>query len=76
MNLEEISKRAKEVADKLGIDFIIPDYNASKEKAERNINMRQEYLSRKEEYDNAIEAIFNTYSPDVIKCFIEQNKKS
>ena len=76
MNIEEISKRAKEVAEQLGTDFVIPDYNASKEKTERNIKMRMEYLSRKEEYDNVIEMIFEKYSPEVINCFINDIKKS
>lgn len=76
MNLEEIAKRAKEVAQQLGTEFSTPDFNASKAKAERHLYMRKEYLTRKEEYDNMIEHIFNTFSKEAIQSFISQNTKS
>lgn len=70
MNIDKVSSRAKELAEKLGVDFTTPDYSVSEKKAQHKINQLKEYSSRKDEYDTAVQMIIDNYSRDDILAFI------
>ncbi len=74
MNIDTVSSRAKELADKLGVDFNTPDFEISKKKAQHKIDQLKEYSSRKDEYDTAVQLIMDNYSKEDILAFIGSTK--
>lgn len=65
------TKRAEELAKRLGAEFNPVSLDAVTERVQKKIRIMNEYNSRKKEYDQFITNILETYSKEDVQAFID-----
>lgn len=76
MNIQEFHEkslaRAKELAERFGVELKTPDVNDVQERATKRLNLLAKYNERKADYDKVIEKLLTILPADELKSVIQK----
>lgn len=76
MNIQEFHEkslaRAKELADRFGIQLKTPDINDVQERASKRLELLAKYNERKADYDSMMEKLLDILPADELKSVIQK----
>lgn len=76
MNIQEFHEkslaRAKELAERFGVDLKTPDVNDVQERATKRLNLLAKYNERKADYDEVMSKLLDILPPDELKSVIQK----
>lgn len=76
MNIQEFHEkslaRAKELAERFGVELKTPDVNDVQERATKRLNLLAKYRERKEDYDSVLNKLLDILPADELKSVIQK----
>lgn len=76
MNIQEFHEkslaRAKELAERFGVDLKTPDVNDVQERATKRLNLLAKYNERKADYDEVMSKLLDILPADELKSVIQK----